>query len=390
MNTQTKNLILIIIFFLFIIGGLFFVYQLFISDNEQGDTVDIATQRRGEGTLFPRSEEVSIQENLTIQQDGSPSRLRQISSVPTSGGVVFNTDENTVIRYIERSTGHIFETTTDSLEQNRISNTTIPRIQESVWSPDGEMVILRYLDQNETIKSFYGKITQSGVLEGFFLSNNITDIAVNEDEKLFYIRKIGNDSEGIISDFDGSNSTTVLSSKIYDWLPLWINGSAALSTKASRGIDGFLYQLRSRTLTKLLSAQGLLTKINIDGTKILFSTSNTNGTRLFVYDTTTKESVRVPFTTLADKCVWASSFSIFCASPYNSIAGVVPDDWYKGLFSFSDDIWFYDIETQTAQLIYNADENRNVFDAINLTIDNEQKMLLFTNKNDLTLWGLSL
>lgn len=391
MNAQRKTLILIIALFILVVGGLFFVYQSFIAGDKTGDSGETTTGTGGRDTLFPSSEGLGRGESAETQTTGPVPTLRQISNVPTAGGIIFNTEENTVIRYIERSTGHIFETTINSLEQNRISNTTIPRIQESTWSPDGEMVILRYLDENEVLKSFYGKVLKDvGALEGWFLSNNITDIAVHEDGDIFYIRRVGNDAEGFISNFDGTNSRTVFSSKIYDWTALWIENSIGVATKSSRGVNGFLYQLQSGVRTKLLSANGLLTKINTDGTKILFSTSNTNGTRLWIYDRDSKGTTRVPFTTLAEKCVWGTNFTLFCASPYSTVDGIVPDDWYKGVFSFSDDIWFYNTETETAQLIYDANANGKVFDAINLVIDSEQKMLLFTNKDDLTLWGLSL
>ena len=391
MNTQRKTLILIIIIFITVTVGLFFAYQSFITEKITNGFKEV-TDGNGRSTLFPGLGLFDREgDEVSDERDGFVPKLRQISSAPTSGGIVFNTEEKTVIRYVERASGHVFETTSDSLEQNRISNTTIPRIQESVWSPDGEAVILRYLDENEILKSFYGKVSKDvGVLDGWFLSNNIRSLAVHEDGDILYMQKVGNDAKGIISNFDGTDSKTVLSSRIHDWTLMWIGDSVGTVTKASSALDGFLYELHSGVKTKLLSVDGLLTKINTDGTKILFSTSNTSGTRLLVLDSETKEITEVPFTTLAEKCVWASSSTFFCASPYNRISGTVPDDWYKGLLSFYDDIWVYDIETEEAKLVYDAAAEGKTLDIINLTIDSENKILLFTNKIDLTLWALSL
>ncbi len=391
---QKKILAIIIVIFTLILGGLFFVYQSFIADDRSGGILGITTGK-GRDTLFPsfpllggdKSRSVDTQEKV----EGVVPTLRQISSIPVAGGIVFNTEENTVIRYIERATGHVFETTKDSLEQRRISNTTIPRIQKSVWSPNGDAVILQYLNESEILKSFYGKMSSDvGSLDGWFLSNNVTGIDVHEDGDMFYIQKIGNNTKGFISNFDGTNSEQVFSSKIYDLIPLWIGDSVGVVSKASNNLSGFLYRLQSGNRIKLVSSDGLLVKISPDGTKVLFSTSDTRRTNLFVHDLALKKTTGLPFTTLADKCTWTNNVTLFCAAPYNITAGVLPDDWYKGTLSFSDDIWSYDTEIETTQLVYNAEAGEKTFDITELTIDSEQKILLFTNKNDLTLWALSL
>jgi hypothetical protein len=391
MNTQTKTVIIIIIIFILVLGGLFFAYQLFIAGDGVGDRI-ISTEDGERGTLFPDFGLFDDEEGGdAVDRDSIIPVLRQISSTPTAGGTVFTTEEGTVIRYVERATGHIFETTTHSLEQNRISNTTIPRIQESIWSPDGEMVILQYLDGNEILKSFYGKVSkEASKLDGWFLGNNITAIDVHEDGDIFYIQRIGKDAKGIVSNFDGTDGNLVFSSKVYDWIPLWIGDSVGVVTKASRDIAGFLYQLHSEVRTKLISNDGLIVNINPDGTKVLFSMSNSRKTNLFIHNINTEETTKIPFITLAEKCTWADNIILFCASPHNKVEGVVPDDWYKGILSFSDDIWVFNAETGVSILLYDAAADGRALDMTNLIIDSEQKILLFTNKNDLILWGLSL
>ena len=390
---MNKNLLsIIILIFILILGGLFFAYKTFIVGDGIGDFRDTITGREGRDTLFPSTGPFVGDEKERGIKDGDViPTLRQIASAPTSGGIVFNTEENTIIRYIERSTGHIFETTSSSLEQERISNTTIPRIQKSTWSPSGDMVILQYLDENEILKSFYGKVSSDvGTLEGWFLSNNITDIDVHEDGDIFYVQKIGNGVKGFVSNFDGTESKTVLSSTISDWSPEWMGDSVSITTRPSRDVEGIIYLLRSSGYEKILSTEGLITRVSPDGSKILLSISNSTETNLFVYERDTEEAAEVPFRTLAEKCMWGSDTTLFCASPYNEVRGVVPDDWYKGTLSFSDDIWSYDTETEIARLVYDAEADGKVFDAMNLTIDSEQTLLMFTDKNNLTLWALSL
>ncbi|NQV93050.1 hypothetical protein HQ403_00950 [Candidatus Kaiserbacteria bacterium] len=393
MTTQRKILILVIMLFVFIVGALFFVYQSFIKEGGVSASRDITTEgNKGGGTLFPGSGLSSEEKNTNTRTEGPLSTLRQVSSTPTAGGTVFNVDGNTIIRYVERATGHIFETTDKSAEQNRISNTTIPRVQDSVWSQNGSMVILQYLDENEILKSFYGNILKdTGTLEGWFLSNNISSIDVNSEGSIFYIQKVGNTASGIISNFDGTNAKSVFSSSINDWRPQWMGNLTTVTTNPSRDNLGFMYVLRSGTYEKIISFEGMNTLSSPDGSHVLFSISNSNETNLFIYSRDNKEFAEVPFRTLAEKCTWADNIVIFCGSPHNSsIDGIIPDDWYKGSVSFSDDVWTYNTETQTAQLVYDIGEDGKQIDAVNLTIDHEKSTLLFMNKADLTLWALSL
>ncbi|MEX0652180.1 MAG: hypothetical protein WD509_01240 [Candidatus Paceibacterota bacterium] len=391
MTTQRKILTLIIIVFILIIGGLFFLYQSFVQTDTEPTGNGTGGTGSGGSILFPNTGQGETSGIGTTTGPSSIATLRQISSVPVSGAVIFTDEETAVIRYVERSSGHIFETTSTSLELNRISNTTIPRIQRSFWAPDGSTVILQYLDENETLKSFYGKVApETGALEGWFLGNNISDVAVAPDGDMLYVQKIGGGVQGIISNFDGTNSATIFSSTQRDWRPLWMGKEVTFTTNPARDITGFMYQIQKGEYKKILSRDGLITNINPDGGNILFSLSNSRETNLFVYNQKTKETVEVPFRTLAEKCAWSGNTVVFCASPHRVTEGIVPDDWYKGSLSFSDDIWSYNTETDEAQLVYDALSNEQIFDAINLRIDSEGKVLLFTDKNNLTLWALSL
>src|SRR3989338_4086116 len=107
--------------------------------------------------------------------------VRQVSAVPVSGATVFLRGAYQVIRYVERTTGNVFETMVDSLATTRISNMTVPRIQEAAFYANGNGIILRYLD-GETIKTFSARVStrsEERRLQGGFLPDNITEIVLN-------------------------------------------------------------------------------------------------------------------------------------------------------------------------------------------------------------------
>ena len=79
----------------------------------------------------------SIADGVALEGDQPVPTLRRVSNTAVASAITFESGEEVVIRFIERETGHIFDTTTTSLPQTRVSNTTIPRIQEVLWLPGG-------------------------------------------------------------------------------------------------------------------------------------------------------------------------------------------------------------------------------------------------------------
>src|SRR3989344_6052239 len=90
--------------------------------------------------------------------------------------------------------------------------------------------------------------------------------------------------------------------------------------------------------------------------------------------------------TLTEKCAWAADgAAIYCGIPLNP-DGRLPDDWYKGLVSFSDRIVKIDSRTGAVTDIL----ARSTFDAVNLFADSKNQFLFFTNKTDSSLWRIKL
>ncbi len=77
----------------------------------------------------------------------------------------------------------------------------------------------------------------------------------------------------------------------------------------------------------------------------------------------------------------------YCAIPRNLTLRNLPDNWYKGIASFSDDIWRINLETNEAELVMELTEN---IDVVNMKINETGDYLAFLNKKDMTLWGIDL
>jgi hypothetical protein len=335
-------------------------------------------------------------------------KLRQITTEPISGfGLIVGKDKKLDIQYMLRMTGHIHEAYSDSLETKRLSNTTIPKVQEAIWSASGQGLIVRYLKDNlNDIVSYSVKLKSAtsstnefeGSVDGNFLSENLSTITYNPTNTKIYSQQnnLGGAS-GIISNIDGTNKRVIFESPLVEWLVSWPKeDSITLTTKPSGTIDGYMYLLNSQSgaLTKVLGGvRGLTTKMNAASNSVLYSDSTRGTPRLYLLDRKTNESKLLPWNTFPEKCVWSNGNSkiIYCAVPKNIESGVYPDVWYQGLASFADDIWRIDMSTGASNLLSDLkkESNQNI-DVVDMQIDKDDSGLFFVNKTDLTFWTLGL
>lgn len=331
-------------------------------------------------------------ENGAITPGGAAPSLREISHVPV-GGAHFKSDG--IVRYVESETGHIFETAPKSLSVTRISNTTIPRIQNAVWFGDRSF-ILQYLDESNEIKNYLASLASSTpdqALIGDFVTGTTGAFSVGNDE-MFY-ESLRSDSGLVVYQVDTKKKTreAVFISPIRSWGFLPTTGGLFVESAPSSGI-GYLYQLQAdQSLKKIVgNISGLMAVPNATGTYVAFSTTNAAGTSLYVINTETSIVSRSPVSTLAEKCAWVPGKAVllFCGVPAK-IAGVSVESWLMGTQSLSDDAWLIDPIRGSAQILRSLEkETGRAIDIENPQVSPDGAYALFMNKNDLSLWSLSL
>lgn len=105
------------------------------------DQIPSPTSSSGDPTQTPNGFPDSTEEQFL-------GRLRKISQGPTAGAMAFDRTGETIVRFVDRATGHIWESSMEFPGLTRISNTTIPKIQKAVWAGNNS-VILQYLREDE-------------------------------------------------------------------------------------------------------------------------------------------------------------------------------------------------------------------------------------------------
>jgi hypothetical protein len=341
--------------------------------------------------------------------------LRKVSALPVAGGTtvdraatetVGTTTQRTAktfIRFVDRSTGHIYETPEDSLVVTRLSNTTIPKIHEVVWGENADSLILRYVE-NDNIRSFAGRLTATSSaqgemrkFEGSYLSPNITFItSAPAKNRIFYLTSTSQGSVGALSLFNGNSRSQIFNSPLMEWVSSWPTAtSLVLSTMPSGSVAGYSYRLSiDGKFEKIIGGiNGLTILVNPAFTHALYSESRGGTFNLFSYNIKDGNGVPATTRTLPEKCVWSkkSPTTAYCAVPRVIPQGLYPDNWYQGFISFNDSVWIVDAEGGGAVEIFSLQNHtQEEIDAINLVLNDKEDMLLFMNKKDLSLWALKL
>ena len=419
---MSKKRILTIIIILFLVGVVFIAYSFFFkSTNNQEVTSN--TPNNPFGNFFP-TENVNTNTQNESDEVSSPTeqaitKLRQISNVPIAGASVYErgasstvaTSTETVYRYVERATGHVYEMTTTEREARRISNTTIPKIYKAQFLNNKNQIAFQFLDKGENIDTYVAEIKENKaetaseektILDGVFMKKNILHLLISPDGRnLFNLVKSSDQNSaykllGSLSLSSNPNTEKLIfSSYMTEWIPEWIsNDVIAFNNNASYDSAGYLYffNIKTRAFDKILGPNnGLVSKASPDTKKVLYSFNNNGQTELRYFDSVKNTSFIVPNATIAEKCIWGKdSTTAYCAIPNNLYGSTYPDIWYMGESSFNDSLISINVADQTIETLLNSSDYSTLFDMVDLKLSPREDYILFTNKKDLKLWSLEI
>jgi hypothetical protein len=309
------------------------------------------------------------------------------------------------LRYVDKTTGNIFETFADKISEAKFSTTVIPKVYDAYFGNKGQSVVMRYLKgATDTIQTFVGTLPKelfganpetTYEIKGSFLPDNVESISVLPDtSKLFYLFDSGDNMIGTTLNFADNKKVQVFSSPFTEWTGYWPNSTAVtFTTKPSGSVPGYMYTLNlgNKSFTNTLgNINGLTTLEAPNGKLVLYGDNNLN---LSVYHTDTKNSDLLSVRTMPEKCVWGkASDALYCAVPKSINAGLYPDTWYQGEVSFDDQIWKIDIKTGNATMILDPATavGGTEIDGTKLALDDGENYLFFVNKKDSYLWELNL
>lgn len=414
--SKRNAIIIIAAILLIIIGALFFYFRSAnTGSGTKPSTTSSAnpfgaapTDKTSSGTNGNGSTSGSGTNQSGTAANKNNAKLVQLYADPISGSIFVSTTSQDLLEFVDRGNGNVYKylPQSQSVQPIRLTDTTIPKIEEAVWSATGNALVYRYLDNDsDTIDSFSGAITSASTtgdlseINGGFLSQDLAELVADPaGDKLFGLleKSDGSGSDGILSNFDGSGAKEIFTSPASFWNISWPASSIiAFNTKPTYKDYGYLYFFNPQTdsFQRILGdIAGLSTLTNSDGSFVAYSQSTESSFDLGIYNVKNKSDIGVNIATLADKCVWSieNKDVLYCAVPQSIPTDNYPDAWYQGIESFSDNIWMIHADTGVTTEIYQVGVNETAsIDAEDLAISPDDKYLAFENKDDLSLWLLA-
>lgn len=332
----------------------------------------------------------------------TPPQLWKISDDPVAGSGWMQQNGESEVWYVKRENGHIYRQTPENREEERITNTTIPRVQKAIISPTGEHVVYRYFGEGDNLRTYVAKLqptnSDDGMyqINGSFLPDNVSGITFSPDGKeLFYLNSNENIAVGIIRTLEGNATRRVFESSIHEWRAGWNTNSAiTLFTKPTRDSEGFAYLLNptNGSLQKIAEGLGLTASVSPNGQYVLSSHYHDN--RNYTARVTTVEDQQrelLTADTLSDKCSWTSDTTVFfCGVPQEFPTNVLKS-WYQGKYAYSDRLQLFNADsTNSDQLFSQEQAAEGPFDITNIAVDENFRFLQFTDRRTGDLWGFVL
>ena len=408
---MSKKLIIIIPVLIIILAAIA-GYYFFIAGGKSNSSNPVTNTFRnffpfggnGNGSTNNNSTTTNNQQNQNTLPTSNQSftlKLRELSTEPVSGAGTFDITAGTVVHYIEKATGHIFEIELFSPKINRISITTLPTVADAIWGNKGISAIARYLkDDNQTVDTYSLSLkanatSTDNVVTAIAFPKNISDVSVL-GSSVFFLVQNSDSSEGIISNFDGSKKKEIWNSPIKELNSQYVNsGTVALNTKPAQNVPGYLYFVDTGTggVKKILGDISGLTSISDPQALQTIYLEQNDSLQMYLYSLKSKVSTNITPTTFPEKCVWSKKDTsvVYCAVPNAVLDASSLTSWYKGQISFSDDIWKYNLKNNSSTIVSHlstdADQTLDVYKPI---LSDNENYLVFMNKIDNSLWSLDL
>jgi hypothetical protein len=411
-----KRLFIIIAGVIVVIGLIALGYYLFFAKGSATLSVGNPFSDTGSGSVAP-SEDLPTEGTLQNAGTSLAPRFVKITDGPVAqGSVAFdvqiaasgssdaslsststsatNTVPDVEVRFLDRASGNVYSYVAHARTLTRISNKTLPGIQRVSWTPDGSHAFAQFLASagGEEHINTYSLNPNGGV--GFLLENDLSQAMVVGSSTLFTLFSGTTGSVGTVSKIDGSSARTLFSSVLSSLVVRPSSGNLYATNKPSSQIDGYAFSINRSTgsFSRILGPfRGLSVLPSSSGDSLLYSYASAGAYQLRVIDISSRASTALPLATLVEKCTWsADGRSAYCAVPTN-LQGNLPDDWYQGAITFTDRIWKIDLAERIATLVIDPAEIGKVnVDAVNLTVDPSEDVLIFTDKHTGALYAYDL
>lgn len=376
------------------------VYLMFFGVPEEADDI-FANFSFGDATdpvVIPEPIPELEPESTTVVDVASDSPLQQLTTKSVAGYVYIATTTSStsvtqLVQYAERGTGHIYEINLDSGEEVRVSGTTIPKITDAVFSPNGTYVAL---------SSFYGfsADTYAGVLSnenggsvvGESLPPQAREIHLTDTGSLSYIVPTNTGSRIETKNLNTNIVATGQTLPFTSISMIWDTDEAGTDyfyNSPDSNYTGSLYKLSTDGFTAVVNEKFGLAPM-VQNQQIIETYNDGGGLVSSASNLSAPEQVSLDVIAIPEKCVFSQSSDqfMFCASDFTQNPNKeYLTNWYKGVDSHNDLLWRVSLVETDAILLLNPEQSvGRTIDVYKPFVDFTNTYLFFINKRDGTLW----
>lgn len=371
------------------------VYSLFFRDPKT-DSTDPGAFPSGDGrTIVPPGANNGSAQNGSSSD--APQALFQMHDRAVISSVMFLRGNEPYARFMEQGSGHVYEYDLKNKRSYRISNTSVPQIQEALWAQNGNVVAFRYEDGG-ILKAAVGELSttteERSFVNVYFLPEGIRGLALSPDgAQVFYIipGATAGTASGIVARRDGSSPRTVFNGKLPRWLASWPTATSIVVSSPWSTQGGIAYRINPQTGAQsiLYTTQGLF--LGIGGGpagELLVADPNTK--RLgSLRNSSVEPELAVSWPSL---CAFASHATSTVVCAYIPQAGYdLALAWERGEYDFASNIMLLELNNGSGRfLLSNEEMGDRVFDAIHPALSPDASFASFTNRVDGLLWGVVL
>jgi hypothetical protein len=325
-----------------------------------------------------------------------PPRLWRVNATPVAGSGFVQVGSTTVLRFVERSTGHVFDVDPLTGTITRRTNLLIPKVYEAAIG-DGDLVIARSVSNDGARVTFVGTLGTTTIdgftpLTGTDLGPDIRDIAPTQSGIIFLGEAADGSTRLIRANADGTNPEIIRSFAAGDFnLSHLSDGRTILVEKPASNVAGHAYEAGTSLLSLAGATPGLTLVARASSTAVLVGSDDGSNLALAVRATRDSSLLPLGLKTVAEKCVWMPglSFTAYCAAPQTPPAPGFLTGWYRGTVHTTDSWYTIDAGGGSSEsfLDMSADD---AIDVERPTTDGGGNFIAFLNARDKSLWLLRI
>lgn len=333
--------------------------------------------------------DVGFDSFLTTNEEAETvSDLRQLSLRRTIGElpIVASTSTSATVYLAEAGTGHIYAIDPATGTENRLSNITVATARKAAFSPDGRFVAIAP-DSNDTL-TIITLPHASTSLDSFVIDADTVNTSVTDSGTVLYSEAQGSTLVGYAYNIVKKERSVIFTVPFVDATVVW--GSAPggphfVYPRTAANFEGYLYMIEDGVWSRLPAAGYGLSAIGtgefIVYTKLMVDTYQTTLLELEAGSNTS-----LSFSFLPEKCAFYES-GLLCGLSNTAYGPESPDNWYSGEISYSDDLWYTNLDTGESFFVIGLEaESGRPLDVTELMVASDGSAAYFINKIDQSLW----